>query len=154
MLMGNDPQLAGKFTQRIRKSIGEKNLRRMIFLPHQSVSRYYRYLSASTVLLNSPVYSGEITFIDGLLCEIPSVSLAGELLVQRYPVAYNKILDTEELTTFSMEEYVTQVVNLGTDTTYRDETVRKILSNRQILFENTQCIHGWEQLLPQLIDEP
>lgn len=153
MLMGSDPLLAERFTERIRKSVGENNFRRMIFLPQQSVPRYYRLLSTSTVLLNSPIYSGEITLVDGLHYGIPSVSQVGDLLVQRYHIAYNRTLQTEELMTTDREEYVSQAVRLGTDATYRDRIVRAIRTRYAPLLENPQCVHNWENLLQQLIEE-
>ena len=125
----------------------------MIFLPQQTVSQYYRLLSSSTVLLNSPIYSGEITLVDGLLCGIPSISQVGELLVQRYHVAYNRVLGTESLMAANREEYVSQAVKLGTDPSYRERIVQTFLSRRDILFENPQCIHGWEMLLTRLVEE-
>ena len=153
LLMGHDPLLSEKFIRRFHKCLGEKNFRRMIFLPQQTVSQYYRLLSSSTVLLNSPIYSGEITLVDGLLCGIPSISQVGELLVQRYHVAYNHVLGTESLMAANREEYVSQTVKLGTDTSYRERIVQTFLSRRDILFENPQCIHGWEMLLTRLVEE-
>ena len=134
-----------RLAQRIRVSLGSDLSTRVIFIPKQHNFDYYRYLSAATVVLHSPVFSGEITSIDGFLYGIPSVTQWGELLVQRYSSAFYKHLEIEGLAVPDKESYVDRAVRLGTDPEYRQHVVQQILERRDRIFENAQTVLEWEQ---------
>ena len=151
LLLGKPSLLMKRFIDRMRDSIGENLFRRVIVLPQLDVASYYRYLSASTVLLNSPIYSGEITAVDGFLYGVPCVSLSGKFLVQRYATAFYDDFGIIGPATSSQEEYVEQAVRLATDTKYRSEMVRKIFENHERFFENAETVHAWERFLEQAV---
>lgn len=140
-----------RLLHRMEKSMGSELFRRVIFLPHQPVSAYYRYLSVATVILNSPIYSGEITTIDGFLYGIPSVTQTGTLLVQRYATAFYDEMNLSELAVVDRETYVQRAVRLGRDVEYRKSISEKILAYRDQFFENTEVIHQWEHFLEDVV---
>ena len=147
LLLGKPSPLTQRFIRRMRSVIGEELFKRIIILPLQHVRQYYRYLSVATVILNSPIYSGEITAVDGFLYGIPCVSQTGDLLIQRYSTAFYETFGLPALATAEKAEYVEQVVKLGTDPDYYETVCRKIEEQRASFFENTQTVREWESFL-------
>jgi len=150
LLLGKPSMMMKRFIDRMRDTIGE-HFSRVIVLPQLDVATYYRYLSASTVLLNSPIYSGEITAVDGFLYGVPCVSLTGELLVQRYATAFYDDFGITGPAASNREEYVEQAVRLALDTKYHREVSQKIAENRHRFFENAKTVQAWERFLEQAV---
>ena len=151
LFLGKPSPLTEMFVARMRKNLGETNFKRTLIRPQQTVRDYYRYLSVATVLLQSPIYSGEITAVDGFLYGVPSVSLTGELLPQRYVTAFYKEFEIDGPAASCQEEYVAQAVKLGTDPEYRQQISEKILAQRNTFFENKKTIHEWERFLLEAV---
>jgi len=152
LFLGKSSPLTQQFIRRMQSVIGETLFKRVIILPLQHVHQYYRYLSVSTVILHSPVYSGEITAIDGFLYDVPSVSQTGEFVFERYTTAFYKEFGIEGPAASNKEEYIEQAVRLGTDLEYRRQVSDKILANRDRFFENPQTIRAWESFLSQAVE--
>jgi len=150
LLLGKPSQMMKRFIDRMRDTIGE-HFSRVIVLPQLDVATYYRYLSASTVLLNSPIYSGEITAVDGFLYGVPCVSLSGELLVQRYATAFYDDFGITGPAASSREEYVEQAVRLALDANYHRVVSQKIAEHCHRFFENTKTVHAWERFFEQAV---
>ncbi len=147
LLLGKPSLMMKRFIDRMRGVLGEDLFRSMIILPQLDVATYYRYLSASTAILHSPIYSGEITAVDGFLYGVPSVSFSGDLLVQRYATAFYDDFGIIGPAASSEEEYVEQAVRLGTNAAYRETVSRKIVESRDRLFENAATVRAWERFL-------
>ena len=153
LLSGKSLFTANCIIERMKKNIGEEYFKRMIFLPQLDAQDYYRYISVSTVILNSPVYSGEITAIDGFLYGVPCVTLTGELLVHRYATAFYEFFGIDGPAVITKEEYVEQAVKLGTDKDYRNEISHKIMENHDRFFENMETVREWERFIEDALKE-
>jgi hypothetical protein len=153
LLLGKPSPLTERFINRMQSVVGETLFRRVIILPQQHVQQYYRYLSVSTVILHSPIYSGEITAVDGFLYGIPSAAQTGELLIQRYTAALYKDFGIDGPAASSKEEYIEQAVKLGTDPEYRHLLSDTILANRDRFFENANTIRQWELFLSKAVTD-
>ena len=155
ILQGQSRTINEQLVRRIQLSLGTELSRRVIFIPQQHYLDYYRYLSVVTVILHSPVFSGEITSIDGFLYGIPYVTQTGEILVQRYSSAFYEHMGIEGLAAHDQESYVEQAVKLGTDPAYRQHVSQTILENRNRIFENPQTIKEWERFFTEAVsNEP
>lgn len=138
--------------ERMQREMGAELSRRLIFLPSQSVSDYHRYLSAATVVLHAPLYSGEITWVDSLCYGVPSVSQTGELLIQRYGTAYSRLFEVPHLAAKDRAAYIDEAVQLGTNADYRDEISRRILCRRADFFDTFQTTRAWENFLEEAVN--
>jgi predicted O-linked N-acetylglucosamine transferase (SPINDLY family) len=154
LLVGKDRRVADRLKERMRRGMRPSSAARLIFLPQQSVDSYYRYLSVASVVLNSPIYAGEITSIDGFLYDVPSVALTGELLVQRYTTAFYEFLGIEGFAQNDQEGYVRQAVRLGTDRDYRRHVVEKIRAGSDRFFDRPETIERWESFVESAVDAP
>ena len=153
LFLGKPSPLTEKFVVRMRKNIGETNFKRILIRPQQTVRDYYRHLSVATVLLQSPIYSGEITAVDGFLYGVPSVAQTGELLPQRYTTAFYECFGISGPASSCKEEYVEQAVKLGTDPEYRQQISEQILANHNRFFENEHTVREWERFFEDVTRE-
>ena len=153
LFLGKPSLLTEKFVVRMRKNIGETNFKRILIRPQQTVRDYYRHLSVATVLLQSPIYSGEITAVDGFLYGVSSVAQTGELLPQRYTTAFYGYFGISGPASSCKEEYVEQAVKFGTDPEYRQQISEKILARRDTFFENEKTIREWERFFDEAVKE-
>ena len=152
LFLGKSSPLTQKFLARMQSVIGQELFQRLIVLPLQHVHQYYRYLSVSTVILHSPIYSGEITAVDGFLYDVPSVTQTGEFLIQRYTTAFYKNFGIDGPAASSKEEYIEQAVKLGTDPKYREMICRKIQEQKNRFFENQNTIKEWELFFSKAVE--
>lgn len=153
MLTGHVPYLREKLSARLRRNVGEELFGRIIQLPSQTVSQYYRYLSASTLILHSPVYTGEITTVDGFLYGVPGVTQTGELLIQRYTTGVYDEAGIQGPAVRGQSEYVNQAVEIGTDHGYRERLSREISAYRKSFFENRKTVREWERFLIDVVSQ-
>lgn len=154
LLVGNDRRVADRLKERMRRSMRPSAASRLICLPHQTVDSYYRHLSVASVVLNSPIYAGEITSIDGFLYDVPSVARTGELLVQRYTTAFYEFLGIDDFAQNDQHDYVRQAVRLGTDRDYRRHIVEKIRAGSDRFFDRPETIERWESFVESAVDSP
>ncbi|MCL2120056.1 MAG: radical SAM protein [Planctomycetaceae bacterium] len=143
--MGTPSPATEQIVRRIERHLGSELFQRVIVLPNQHVRQYYQYLSVTTVVLNSPVYSGEITAVDAFLYDVPLVTQTGNFLFQRYTSAFYDDFRIVGPACTTKDEYILQAVKLGTDAEYRRLISQKISENRSRFFENGHVIREWER---------
>ena len=147
LLLGNLSETAEKIKNRLKRNLGDLLFSRVIFLPFQTVPFYYKYLSVSTMVLDSPIYSGELTCYDALSSGIPCVTQTGNLLIQRYSTAHYRKMEIEGLATTNREDYVRQAVKLATNNDYRHEVCNQIHERFDILLEDEAVVTEYENFL-------
>lgn len=140
-----------KFKVRMYNSIGDKNFRRIIFLPELSVELYQQYLAVSTVVLDSPVYAGGLTFYDSLSFGIPTITQTGNLQVQRCPTAAYQAMGIKGLATTSQEEYVQQATSVGRNPDYRKYLCEQLLRQSHCVFDRKSVVSEWERFLDTIV---
>ncbi|MDO4584821.1 MAG: hypothetical protein Q4D62_12040 [Planctomycetia bacterium] len=146
LLGGKSTWWGEKFRKRIRNVLGEKEFRRVLFLPRLSPWLYHRYLSAATVLLDSCVYAGEWTCHDAFSHGVPCVTQVGNLLVQRYSTAHYQAMGIPHPPVATCRsEYVRQALRLGTDVPYRAEISRAIRETYPARRGNIGVIQEYEE---------
>lgn len=151
ILAENPSPTVERLQKRMWRNIGKQLYQKLIFIPSQSVSDYYRYISVATVVLHSPVYSGEITWVDSIYYGVPGVSLTGEHLIQRYGTAYSHLFDLPQLAVVDRKSYVNEAIHLGTNLCYRREISQRILSRAKDFFDTSKTTHAWENFLEHVV---
>lgn len=151
LLCGNGRLWSERLKHRIRSSMDASLASRLIFQPQQSPEDYYRYLSASTVLLNSPYYTGEITTLDSFVYGVPGVACTGNFLVHRYTAAYYEAMGLHELVRESSTDWADCVVHLGTDPEYHRH-ISQILSQECNQFQDAyNTVREWENFITSAV---
>ena len=141
-----------KFKERMRRSVGKTLFKRMVFVPKQPPQRYNQLMAAVTMLLDSHIYSGGITAYDSLAYGVPSVTQAGPLLVQRYPLSSYKAMQIEDAPiATNRDEYVRAAVRVGTDDDYRYHLSEQILERGYLVFERPEVVQQFESFFENAI---
>ena len=150
ILSGHQSLLTERLKSRMRRQVGDSLFRRMIFLPQQPVDQYYKYLAASTMVLDSPIYAGEWTCNDAFSLGIPCVTQTGPLLVQRYTTARYSDLGIAGPIAGNRQEYVDHAVRLGTDADYYQEISSQLLGRRHLMVENESVVGEYERFFEEM----
>ncbi|MBQ9372951.1 MAG: tetratricopeptide repeat protein [Thermoguttaceae bacterium] len=139
---------------RIERNLGATLAKRIIFRPRLSQSDYGKFLSASTAVLDSAVYSGCLTLYDALSFGVPCVSRVGELLIQRFPVSAYAAMGIENAPLAeSREAYVRMATEVGTNADYRRALSQQILERRNCVFERPDAAREFERFWERAVDE-
>ena len=154
MLTGYDSVIRQKLRDRMERNIGKKLMRRVFMIPHQSVNRYYQFLSVSTAVLDSPVYSGCLTALDAFSFGVPCVVQSGDWLVQRYSSALYRCMNLSEMVSEDRESWVSCAVQLGTDPSFRREISERIVRDSHNIFENHATILEYEHFFEMASRHP
>ncbi len=144
LLTGKHPPLKELFSQRLQHNLGDALFKRVRLVAHLPLNEYKKYVAASTCLLDSPVYAGDLTTHDAFENGVPVVTQNGELLVQRYTSGLCSLMGLDELVANNLEEYSDVAVRLGTDSDYRDDIHRKILERNDVVFAPDATLRDYE----------
>jgi len=132
-------QLRRRFSRTLGQAVD-----RVIFLPSQVPSDYYRLLSLADVLLDPPHYSSSLTGYDAFALGLPLVTLPGRLMVERYALGLYRKMGIEELVAGSPEQYVALAVRAAADRDYREATRSRIAERSEVLFEDMGVVREHE----------
>ncbi|MDR1385149.1 MAG: radical SAM protein [Planctomycetaceae bacterium] len=151
LLFGDSTQISEKIKERMKRNIGNDLFKRMIFIPRLGVKSYYEYLSASTVVLDSPIYAGELTCYDAFSVGVPSVTRTGDLLIQRYTTAHYQDLKINAPIAANREEYVEYATWIGTDEEYRNELTSQIREKYPLMLEKEGVVAEYERFIEEAV---
>lgn len=146
-----DPHETKVFSTRMNETFEKNGLKfadRAKILPRTSFKEYMQLLSVLEVNLDSIGWNGGYTTMDSIAMNLPVVTTAGEFMRGRLCQAMLRVIGADELIGNSVEEYIDIAVKLGTIDEYRASMIEKIKSNKDKLFNNTDCVkhldHFWK----------
>jgi predicted O-linked N-acetylglucosamine transferase (SPINDLY family) len=146
-----DPFLGSEITTEFKKrlkKVFEKYLlcidEYCIFLPKRPYEEYMMIHKISDVFLDSFGWSGGITSIDAIACDLPIVTCPGNLMRSRQSYAMLNMIGVTETIAKDIEEYVKIAVKLGTDNEFRLLVKNKIFTNKHKLFRDMKSISALE----------
>ena len=144
LLTGNRPLPAKALAERLRHSLGELLMTRIILrsiIPHD---QYRKYFSVATCMLDSPVYAGDLTAHDAFDAGVPIVTQEGPYLVERYTLGLYRMMDMASLVTDCEDQYVDLAVRLGTDADFNHEVRCRIIERKEAIFNTNQVVKEYE----------
>jgi predicted O-linked N-acetylglucosamine transferase (SPINDLY family) len=152
LLTGRNPLCNDALRERSQRNLGTALMKRIIFFPILPVDKYLRILSLSTMIIDSPVYAGDLTLFDAFSFGIPEVTLSGELYVQNFATGIYRRMGLDDLPCRTMEQYVDLAVRLGTEPDFRQEVSRRILERNHLIFENADTVCEHERLFELMLE--
>ena len=144
-----------QFRQRLTKVFQEYNLDitdLCHFLPLLDYADYFELLKLSDVFLDTIGWSGGITSLDALSCNLPIVTLPGEFLRGRQSYGMLKIMGITETIATNEQEYVEIATRLGIDTTWRAAIQEKISLNYYKLVDDLSCVEYLENFYQTIVE--
>lgn len=149
ILQGHCRNTAEALRTRLAASLGSTLARRVLFVPSQEPSGYYRLLRTMDVVLDTPSYSASLTGYDAFHFGIPVVTLPGPHMVQRYALGLYTVMGIRDLVTDGEAEYVDLAVRLGLEDDFRQAMGQAICERNETLYDNHSVIHEYEDFLQQ-----
>lgn len=99
---------------------------------------YFRFLDEADVCLDSLDFSGCISSLDALWCELPIVTLPGVLMRGRQSYGMLKLLDLDELIAADIDDYVRIATRLAQDAPWRAVLAQRIGERKRELYRDNR----------------
>jgi protein O-GlcNAc transferase len=122
-----------------------------VFLPRLAPERFVAAIGQCDVVLDSIGWSGCNSILEGLVHNVPIVTLAGDMMRGRHTAAILSMMDVHETTARTPDEYVAMAVSLGRDTTKRAELSARMASNKHRIYRDRACIVALQAFLDRAV---
>jgi protein O-GlcNAc transferase len=133
------------------KAVGLKAEDHCVFLPRLAPDRFVAAIGQCDVVLDSIGWSGCNSVLEGLIHNLPIVTLAGEMIRGRHTAAILGMMDIRETTAQTIEEYVSIAALLGCNTANRRELSTVMAGRKQRIYRDRACIAALEAFLTEAV---
>jgi protein O-GlcNAc transferase len=118
-----------------------------LILPLQRTMDYWNLHLVSDIFLDSLGWSGGISSLEAMACELPMVTLPGRFLRGRHTYAILTQLGVTETIASSESDYIKIAARLGLDPAARKALVRKMAENAGRLYGDLRSVRAVEEFL-------
>lgn len=156
MFQGGPASITNAFTQRFQESMlahGVTPRSQLKLLPRMGAAEFRGALSLADVVLDTVHWSGGNTSLDAFAAGVPVVSLPGEFMRGRQTMGMLRLLDLEALIAESEDGYVNLAVRVATDTAWRSDLVKQLLTRRERLFNRADAVQELQATLLQIAQQ-
>jgi protein O-GlcNAc transferase len=153
VFLAHDYLPSGKFQARLQRVFSAAGLSSgdyCLMLPTQPSFDYWNLNLVADVFLDSLGWSGGMTSLDALACDLPIVTLPGELMRGRHSYALLTQLGITDTIASSESEYVDIAVRLGLDTEWRKTLVTRIAKAAGQLYSDRRSVRALESFVRQV----
>jgi len=148
--------ITDKFQQRLKQAFSNYDLNSedyCVILPRQTLMSYWQLNLISDIFLDTFSWSGGVTTLEAIACNLPIVTCPGELMRSRQSYGMLKILGLIDTIAKDEAEYIDIAVKLGLDAEWR-RTISQQMSDRHAnLYEDVTCVKALEQFYQQVVQE-
>ena len=151
------PELNAIFLERLGKAFAAEGLRaseHCVVLPGMSQDHYRAALAASDVFLDSLGWSGCNTILEALACDLPVVTMPGNLMRGRHGKAILEMIGLDEMIAWSIEDYVGTAARLANDPAYRSSIRDRIAAGKHRIYGDRAPIEALERFLSEAAVQP
>jgi predicted O-linked N-acetylglucosamine transferase (SPINDLY family) len=141
---------------RIQQKFDDYNLNShdyVLFLSHLDPEQYDAINRLADVYLDSIGWSGCNSTFEALACDLPVVTLPGDLMRGRHSSAILTMIGVTETIASDLDEYVSLAVKLGLDTEWRRHISDRISKNKHRAYYDKTCIAALEDFLDGAVKE-
>jgi protein O-GlcNAc transferase len=148
-----DEYLAQVFLDRLEPYFAHSNLDLKQYckiFPALPKAQFYAFQSFVHVALDSLGWSGGVTTLDAIACDLPVVTYPGEFMRGRHSYGILQLLGVTETIAHSEQEYIEIAVQLGNDRPWREQIRQKIQQHKPKLYDTQTCVRGLENFYQQI----
>jgi predicted O-linked N-acetylglucosamine transferase (SPINDLY family) len=145
-----------RFWKRLQQAFAKLGLKiedYCIIVPRQNRIGYLNLMLASDIFLDTFSYSGGITTLDAVACNLPVVTCAGELMRGRQSYGILKMLGVTETIAKNEAEYIEIAARLGLEPTWRDSIVQQMKQRHSHVYNDRVCIAALEKFYQRVVRE-
>jgi protein O-GlcNAc transferase len=133
------------------KSVGLHAAEHCVFLPRLAPDRFVAAIGQCDVVLDSIGWSGCNSILESLVHNVPIVTLAGEMMRGRHTAAILDMMDVQETTARTIDEYVAIAGFLGRNVERRNELSTEIANKKHRIYRDRTCITALEAFLDSAV---
>jgi protein O-GlcNAc transferase len=126
-------------------------IERIVFLPRLSQADYLSLIAVADVLLDPPHYGGVNSSYDGFSLTTPILTCESEYHIGRYTAGCYRKMGLADCIPQNMDEYVDMAVELGTQSSSREEFSARLRVASPALFEDMHAVREHERLFNELL---
>jgi predicted O-linked N-acetylglucosamine transferase (SPINDLY family) len=144
--------LGARFLRRLQAAFSRFGLRMddyVKMIPYLNPAYYRAFNKLADVFLDSIGWSGCNSTLEALACDLPVVTMPGELMRGRHTHAILKMMDLLDTEGRNMDEYVAIAARLAKEPDWRKEISEKIARNRHMVYRDMECVRGLEEFIRQ-----
>ena len=149
-------EITEKFRRRLKRAFAEFGLKSedyCIILPRLDRSDYLQLNLIADIGLDTIQFTGFLTTLDGIACNLPIVTCEGQFMRSRQTAGILRRIGATETIARNETEYIKIAVKLGLNPIWREEIVNKIRQNKSLLYEDKNCIRGLEDFYRKAITD-
>jgi predicted O-linked N-acetylglucosamine transferase (SPINDLY family)/MoaA/NifB/PqqE/SkfB family radical SAM enzyme len=121
--------------------------RHLVFAPSVAPAEFPSLLRAGSIYLDSIDWSGGNTTLEAIACDLPIVTMPGELMRSRHSAGLLKRIGLDQFIARDAQAYVDLAVRLGNDAKARAEAGGLIAANRIKLYRDVESVRALEDFL-------
>jgi len=147
LFAGRHPNITNTFFARLAQALHVRGLElqgRGIILPSMTHDDYLRVNMVCDVMLDTLHWSGGNTTLDALACGLPVITLPGEFMRGRQSCGMLKCMELNELIAKNQDDYIERAIKIGTDRTWRQQVVQRIIAGSNRIFEMETSLRQME----------
>jgi predicted O-linked N-acetylglucosamine transferase (SPINDLY family) len=144
------------FRERIRDAFRKENLdaeKYVVILPRLTQEQYSVLNCLADIFLDTIGWSANNSSFEAIACDLPIVTLPGNLMRQRHCAAILTMMGMTETIASSSDEYIAFAVRLGKDTKWRRQISEKIAANKHRAYHDITAITALENFLEKVVNE-
>ncbi len=115
-----------------------------VILPRLDKQDYLQLHLLSDISLDTFKFTGFLTSLDAIACNLPIVTCEGQLMRSRQTAGILKRINVTETIAQNPSEYIKIAIRLGLDSEARKLIAEKIKTNQSILYQDRQCVQSLE----------
>jgi predicted O-linked N-acetylglucosamine transferase (SPINDLY family) len=145
-----------QFEQRLQQAFAKFGLNSedyCVIVPRQNTIGYLNLMLASDIFLDTFSYSGSLTTLDAIACDLPIVTCPGELMRSRQSYAFLKILGVTETIAKNEAEYIEIAARLGLNLRWRESIVQQMRQRSCYLYDDQVCIAALEEFYQHVVEK-
>ncbi|MBI1890311.1 MAG: tetratricopeptide repeat protein [Burkholderiales bacterium] len=146
------PELTQRFVDRIAQEFRSKGLQAedyVLVLPHLQATDYLAVNQLADVFLDSLGWNGCNSTLEAINCNLPIVTMPGQLMRGMHSPAMLKMIGMEETIARDIDSYIDIASKLGNNAELRRTMSNKIAANKHRLARDRSAIDGLEKFLLQ-----
>ena len=136
------------------KAAGLDAANHCIFLPRLAPHRFVAAIGQCDVVLDSIGWSGCNSILEGLVYNLPIVTLASEMMRGRHAAAILDMMDVRETIARTIDEYVSIAGVLGRDKARRSVLSAEIAQKKHRVHRDADCAPALEAFLDRAVRKP
>lgn len=151
----NSLRVADKFWRRLQMAFANYGLdieKYCVFINQQHIINYWHLNLVSDIFLDTFEWTGGLTALDAVSCNLPIVTCPGKLMRGRQSYGLLKIMGITETIANNINEYIEIAVKLGLNKDWRNSIVDRLKQNQSFLYNDLTTIQALETFYQLKVD--